>query len=171
MSRRSTSKALVMSKGPIATVIRAVEPTPEPPLADLLHRATQVLDHLLSQCAAMRDASLTARQYAVLCAIARHEGGSQTILTGATSIDRSTLSDIIRRLKKRGWIVRQKSRSDSRAYKVFLTAEGLKVLSMAHDVVATTEKHFISMLRPQLRQPFMASLTALAQAKPHPANA
>ena len=85
----------------------------------------------------------TPRQYAILDAIDRGAGEgtlSQTDLVAATSIDRSTLSDVIRRLQGRGFVHRRRTKEDARAYNVKLTATGAARLKRARPVAATVEK-------------------------------
>ena len=67
---------------------------------------------------------VTARQALVICVLAAHPGVSQTELVGCTSIDRSTLADIVRRLVRHGFCQRKRTKEDERAYAVKLTAVG-----------------------------------------------
>jgi MarR family transcriptional regulator, temperature-dependent positive regulator of motility len=92
----------------------------------LLHRAGQCAEELFQ--AEIGDADLTARQLAVLTAVAEEEGLSQTGIVERTGIDRSTLADIVRRLSKKGLLQRRRTREDARAYAVKLTGEGEKLL-------------------------------------------
>lgn len=51
---------------------------------------------------------------------------SQIEITQSTGIDRSTLSELIRRLVGRGLVTRERSQSDARAYDVKLTTLGIE---------------------------------------------
>ncbi len=88
----------------------------------LLHRVGQCAEELFQ--AEIGDADLTARQLAVLTAVAQEEGLSQTGIVERTGIDRSTLADIVPRLSKKGLLQRRRTREDARAYAVKLTDEG-----------------------------------------------
>jgi MarR family transcriptional regulator, temperature-dependent positive regulator of motility len=78
----------------------------------LLHRAKQAVELLFVQSAAGID--LTPRQLLILMMVADHEGLSQTDLTEHTGVDRSTMADVVRRLKSKGWIQRRRTREDAR---------------------------------------------------------
>jgi DNA-binding MarR family transcriptional regulator len=92
----------------------------------LLHRASQRAAEIFG--IETRDFDITARQYAVMVAIAQHEGLSQTDLVRATGIDRSTLADVVQRLLKRGLIERERTMQDGRTYAVSLSAAGRELL-------------------------------------------
>lgn len=77
-------------------------------LFDLIHRAGQITD-----AAYVNEAStegLTPRQLAALRVIERHPGCSQTYIVEQTGIDRSTLADIIKRMKVDGMLTRRKTK-------------------------------------------------------------
>ena len=98
-------------------------------LVHLLHRASQVADDLF---AGAQDAGdLTPRQFAVLATIAARDGLSQTQIVDLTGVDRSTMADIVHRLKQKGLITRQRSRLYARAYSVRLSQSGRKTLEAA----------------------------------------
>lgn len=66
----------------------------------LLHRTHQAVGQLF--VTGMQTNDLTPRQLAVLVAVAENEGLSQTDLVERTGIDRSTLADVVKRLKGKG---------------------------------------------------------------------
>jgi DNA-binding MarR family transcriptional regulator len=103
-------------------------------LIAVTHRAGQIAEALFDQAFARRD--ITARQAQLLQAIAQVEGCNQTNLVAATAIDRSTLSDICRRLARKGLITRRRSRKDTRAWIMRLTPEGEAVLRRAQAAAA-----------------------------------
>lgn len=88
----------------------------------LLHRASQCVEEQFGM--ELGDTGLTPRQLAIMTSLADNEGVSQTALVDLTGVDRSTLADIVRRLQKRGWLQRRRTREDARAYAVKLTPEG-----------------------------------------------
>jgi DNA-binding MarR family transcriptional regulator len=98
----------------------------------LLHRASQRATEIFAL--ETRTFDITARQYAVLTAVAQHEGLSQTDLVRLTGIDRSTLADVVQRLLRRGIIEREKTTRDGRTYAVSLTARG-------HEILETLKPH------------------------------
>jgi DNA-binding MarR family transcriptional regulator len=58
---------------------------------------------------------ITAPQAFVLLAVAARDDTNLISLVIDTGIDRSTMSDIARRLEKQGWLRRRRSRDDARA--------------------------------------------------------
>lgn len=70
---------------------------------------------------------VTARQASVLSVLLEKEGVSQTHIVEMTSIDRSTLADVVRRLVLKGLVTRRRTKEDRRAYAVRLTANGRRV--------------------------------------------
>ena len=103
-------------------------------ISHLLHRANQVATERFSK--AIGDSDLTPRQVAVLGIVATNEGVSQTGIVAASGIDRSTMADIVRRLVKRGLLARRRSKQDTRAYNVTLTAEGRRLLTATMPILA-----------------------------------
>jgi DNA-binding MarR family transcriptional regulator len=102
-----------------------------------IHRAEQAAALLFSENVA---AKMTVRQAVVLKAVLDTPGCSQTDLVNATGVDRSTLADIVRRLQRRGWLQRRRTKEDARAYAVQLTPEGHKALQSARHAATKTEK-------------------------------
>src|SRR5438128_585565 len=88
----------------------------------LLHLALQfALDLYVKEVGA---SSITQRQYAVLCAVAAHEGLSQIELVRFTGIDRSTLAQLVSRMIGKGLLARERSSTDNRINAVRLTDAG-----------------------------------------------
>ena len=106
-------------------------------LLSQVHRAEQAAALLFAKNSA---AKMTVRQAIVLKAVLDNSGGSQTDLVRATGVDRSTLADIVRRLQRRGWLQRRRTKEDARAYAVQLTPEGHKALQSARQAATKTEK-------------------------------
>lgn len=99
----------------------------------LLHRAAQSVGEVFD--AVIGDKGLTPRQLIVLATVADNEGLSQTGIVYRTNIDRSTTADIVKRLQRKGWLQRRRTKEDARAYTVRLTDEGRRVLRSAEPPV------------------------------------
>lgn len=113
-----------------------------------IHRVNQTASELFAEAVgggptAVRDGP-TLSQFFVLRAVRGAPGGSQTVLTEATNIDRSTLANIARLLKKKGWINRKRSADDCRAYIIKLTDEGERVLKAAEKAATAAERKLLS---------------------------
>jgi DNA-binding MarR family transcriptional regulator len=112
----------------------------------LLHRAGQLAEDNFARL--IGELGITARQVAVLAAVAGLENPSQTKLCQTTGIDRSTLADIVRRLVSRGLLARRRTRDDARAYAVRLTPEGEKVLATALPILERSSGALLTPLTP-----------------------
>jgi DNA-binding MarR family transcriptional regulator len=127
----------------------------------LLHRAGQRADSLF---AGHVGDGLTPRQFAVLQAVAEADGLSQTGITAATCIDRSSTADLVRRLVSHGWLLRRRTRRDARLYAVRLTPAGRRVWSEAAPALRATEETLLSSLTMAERVAFAKALAAIASA-------
>jgi DNA-binding MarR family transcriptional regulator len=104
--------------------------------------------------AAMSGYGLTARQALMLRAVADNPDCSQHVLVTKTGVDRSTASDIVKRLKAKGLIERARSKDDARRYEMRLTADGRKALSHAERAAKSVEQKLIK------KVPSLAALDA-----------
>lgn len=96
---------------------------------DLLHRVGQYAHTLFLSEISARE--LTLRQFLVLVAVSQDEGLSQAELVEKTGIDRSTTTELIRRLVRKGLLQRRRTKEDARAYAVKLTEQGWLELQAA----------------------------------------
>jgi DNA-binding MarR family transcriptional regulator len=129
----------------------------------LLHRAGQCAGEIF--LTEMGAADLTPRQYAVLVTVSLWEGLSQTELVEKTGIDRSTLADIVRRMLKKGYLQRRRTKEDARAYAVKLTDEGWNALKAADPLVKRVDDKILSTLAsPQQRDRFLEDLNTIVNA-------
>ena len=130
-------------------------------LGHSLHRASQYMDDLFAT--ASSDHDLTARQLIILEIVARSEKPSQTDICQLSGIDRSTIADMVRRLVKKGYLGRRRSRTDARRYAVQLTDEGRKALERALPIARDVEARVIAMLNEKHRPHFLAGLERLLE--------
>ena len=131
--------------------------------AHLLHRAQQRASDMTAQ--ALRAHGLTPRQFAVLQALQRNDGVTQTELVKQTGIDRSTLADMLSRLSKRRLVQSRRTEQDQRANSVRITSEGAAALNNVAPKVAEAEQRMLESLPPELRDNFVNALKMLAAQK------
>jgi DNA-binding MarR family transcriptional regulator len=79
---------------------------------------------------------LTADQYVILTALAEGEGVTQKELVRRTDSDANTMSEMLGRLERRGFVTRERDADDGRARRVSLTASGREVQRRAWDGIA-----------------------------------
>ena len=125
----------------------------------LLHRAHQAVDHLFD--AGMKANGLTARQLAVLVTVSQNEGLSQTDIVERTGVDRSTLADVVKRLKRKGLLQRRRTKEDARAYAVTLTEQGKQVLRAAEPLERRVDERILDALPAKRRAEFMDALASI----------
>lgn len=125
----------------------------------LLHRAHQAVDHLFD--AGMKANGLTARQLAVLVTVSQNEGLSQTDIVERTGVDRSTLADVVKRLKRKGLLQRRRTKEDARAYAVTLTEQGKQVLRAAEPLGRRVDERILDALPAKRRAEFMDALASI----------
>jgi DNA-binding MarR family transcriptional regulator len=125
----------------------------------LFHRAVQTVTEIYQ--AEMASYDLTARQYAVLFALAHSEGLSQSKLVDATGIDRSTMADIVRRMLKKGIVQRKRDKEDARAYDVKITEEGTRLFKTVTPIVNRIEEKLLSSLSGKRVDEFIESLSTI----------
>jgi DNA-binding MarR family transcriptional regulator len=109
-------------------------------LGPLLRRASRSAEAALAK--ALEDFyPLTPRQYDLLEAIGTGTR-TQAELAAVTGVDRSTMSEVLRRLEAQKLVKRPYSRSDSRERKVSLTSSGSETLAKVSKAVRDAEEQF-----------------------------
>ncbi|MFC4459993.1 MarR family winged helix-turn-helix transcriptional regulator [Pseudonocardia nematodicida] len=84
---------------------------------------------------------LTSPQFAVLHALAHEDGLDQTTLGERSSLDRTTVAQIVTRLARHGFVVRERDELDGRRNVVNLTSAGRSAYTKAsHEAYAINEK-------------------------------
>jgi DNA-binding MarR family transcriptional regulator len=139
-------------KGPVDILSRSP--------SHLLHKVLQLALDIYAE--ETGKGALTQRQYAVLAAASTTEGASQTDLVNMTGIDRSTLADMVARMIEKGWLARERSKTDARAKTVRLTDKGSAALKEIAPKVAAADERILSSLVASRRSGFISALGALA---------
>jgi DNA-binding MarR family transcriptional regulator len=137
---------------------KALERSP----SHLLHRALQLALDIYAE--ETGPEAMTQRQYAVLAAVAAHEGLTQTDLVHATGIDRSTLADLVARMIGKSLIARERSTADARANTVRLTDTGRSALAATAPKVAAADERILKLLPARKRDAFLGVLYDMGRA-------
>jgi DNA-binding MarR family transcriptional regulator len=109
----------------------------------------------------IKDGGLTPRQLAVLITVASNEGLSQTGIVERTGVDRSTLADLVQRLKAKGLLERRRTEKDARAYAVTLTDKGRRVLRAVQPLAKKVDDQILAALPAKARGNFITSLRSI----------
>lgn len=126
----------------------------------LLHRVEQLAQDRFAQ---LVGDVITLRQFTVLAAIEASPGLKQSDLVRATSIDRSTLADLLARMEKRGWVDRTTSLLDARAQSVHLSDSGRSVLSGTSKHARAADAAILDALPRTKRKTFLNILAKLSK--------
>ena len=157
MSKAKT-KAGTKKSAKKSAAMRTLEHSP----SHLLHRALQLALDIYGE--ETGPDAVTQRQYAVLSAVAAHEGLTQTDLVRATGIDRSTLADLVARMIGKQLLGRERSTADARANTVRLTDTGRAALDSAAPRVAAADERILKLLPARKRDAFLSVLGDLSRA-------
>jgi len=130
-------------------------------LFHILHRAEQRAKTLFAEEA--RGLELTVRQLVILDVVKANENLMQTDIVDATGIDRSTVTELIGRMVKRGLLMRQRSTRDARAYVIRISDEGLARLEAAEEASRRAGRRFLDSVPAEQRSDFIAGLQSAAQ--------
>ena len=108
----------------------------------------------------------TPRQFAILLSVYQNPGLNQTDLVRLIGIDRSTLTELLRRMIARGMLRRERRAADRRNKALFMTALGKDVLTRALPAVARAQEQIMEPIPPDQRATVMDALGLLAGVGP-----
>jgi DNA-binding MarR family transcriptional regulator len=173
-TRNNKPAAKAVAKGvnvqkPKPTKKAGALPAFEGSASHLLHRAEQSATDIFSRIAPA--GMLTPRQYAILAAIEENQGLSQTGLVENTGIDRSTLADIVRRMLDKGFVQRERTADDARAYAVRLTRKGTNMLKRMRPFADEVDRQIVNAIPTEHRKVFLSVLDQMVQTLATPKKA
>ena len=125
----------------------------------LLHRVHQRVTELFQE--KMAGINLTARQYVVLVTAAENDGASQQDIIDATGIDRSTVSQIMQTMIRKGLVKRKRTKEDARAYAITLTEHGRDVLKTSESIVTGVDEALMGALPSTRAKTFIDNLRSI----------
>ena len=140
------------------------------PARHLSHRA----GFLLAQLGAHRHRrfaerlaplDLHPRHFAMLSQLAVNEGQSQQALSRALGMHRSAMVALVDDLEQRGLAERRRDPVDRRAYTLFLTGAGHKLLADLEQLAEDDETDLLSALDPSERSQLISLLQRLAESQ------
>ena len=126
-----------------------------------LHRATHATLHALTT--RLADLDLPAADINVLANMADGVGRTVGALATATATRPSTLTSLLDRLTRRGYIMRQSDPADRRSFVVVLTPDGLAAARRAAEAIAALERQALATVTPAQRAGFHALIDALTK--------
>ncbi len=106
---------------------------------------------------------LTPLQFSILWTLRENPGIDQITLAQAVALDRTTCSNIVIRLERKGSIRRKTDPANKRAKLLQLTASGARLLESAEAPMDRVQVKLIEPLSAQERKAFVACLEKLAE--------
>jgi DNA-binding MarR family transcriptional regulator len=126
-----------------------------------LHRATHATLYALTT--ALADLDLPAADIDVLAILADGAGRTVGALATATATRPSTLTSLLDRLTRRGYIARELDHADRRSFLISLTPAGRAVAERAAAAIAELERQALATMTPAQRAGFHALIDALTE--------
>ncbi|MFJ8804064.1 MarR family winged helix-turn-helix transcriptional regulator [Streptomyces sp. NPDC102487] len=128
-------------------------------IGHLIRRAEQVHTALWSQHVSRE---ITSQQFAVLNALSRQPGVDQRTLARLTSLDRSTVNQMVRRLTDQGHVSQLRDTADRRRTLLELTATGSDLLAALIPPAEAINAQILQMLPEEQRAVTLDSLRRIA---------
>lgn len=107
---------------------------------------------------------ITPVQYGLLTILSTNPNSDQVTLGHALGIDRTNVADVLRRLARRGLIVRDRSKVDRRAVVAKLTKSGEALVADMHPAMARAQERLLAVLDTAERDAFFNTIMKLLEA-------
>ena len=101
----------------------------------LLFMAQQKLRTYINNALSEGDIKTTLSQTGILFLLRQEDGQSMTQLSKALDIDNSTLTGLIDRMERSGFVTRRPGDSDRRAFRISITPQGVKESNRAGPLI------------------------------------
>jgi DNA-binding MarR family transcriptional regulator len=131
-------------------------------LISLIHR-----NHVIALNNRLKPRGLSAGQFPVLMFLSRREGITQETLARHFHIDKATIARAVRRLEDDGFISRRTDPDNRRAFALFLTEKGKRVMEEILGLEAEWEEDLLSILQDHERGDLIVHLRTLARHSIH----
>lgn len=126
-----------------------------------LRRVTRAID--LRSRTLLQDHGLTTPQLLTLLAVARLQPVTATAVAREVHLGQPTVTGILSRLERRGWIQRARAERDRRSVSISLTESGQQALEKAPSLLAPRFREMFRQLQDWEQTQLLASLQRLAQ--------
>jgi MarR family transcriptional regulator, organic hydroperoxide resistance regulator len=140
-----------------------IDDAPQPGVVLALHRAT----HATLQALAVRlaELDLPASEINVLANLAGHAPLTVGALAAATATRPTTLTSVLDRLVRRGYVARDVDPADRRSFLISLTPAGQQAAGTVSAAVRGLERDALTRVSPAQRAGFFAVIDALSEAQ------
>jgi MarR family transcriptional regulator, organic hydroperoxide resistance regulator len=138
-----------------------IDKTPSPGVVLGLHRATHATLQVLS--ARLAGLDLPASEINVLASLAGHRPLTVGALATATATRPTTLTSVLDRLARRGYVMRESDPADRRSFLISLTRAGQQAAATISAAVSELEQAALAGVSPAQRDGFFAVVDALSE--------
>jgi MarR family transcriptional regulator, organic hydroperoxide resistance regulator len=138
-----------------------IDGAPSPGVVLGLHRATHATLQALSARLARLD--LPASEINVLASLAGHRPLTVGALATATATRPTTLTSVLDRLARRGYVMREVDPADRRSFRISLTPAGQQAAATISAAVSELERAALAGVSPAQRAGFFAVVDALSE--------
>lgn len=111
---------------------------------------------------------VTRQQIALLIALSQHPNASQNAVVAVTGIDKGTLREMLGRMIKGGWVIRNRDPNDARAWTLNVTDSGRVLLNERIEQVVRAQDAILEPLPEELRPVFLHCLRVLVGLEANP---
>lgn len=131
---------------------------------NLIRRMYQISVSVFEKAMKHNGIDLTPVQFATLATLRDNAGIDQATVAGMVAYDRPTIGSVIDRLETRGLLRREVNPNDRRARLVWITDDGIALLSQAFPVVRAMQSDMLTGLSEDEKATFIALAAKLAEA-------
>ncbi len=111
----------------------------------------------------LRHLDMTSEQWVVLARLWELEGLNQKELAEKIHKDQANTTRILDKVVKKGWVRRLPSADDRRAYRIYLTDEGKRIVETTYPVVLTVKETLAKGVTPRERETLLTLLHKISQ--------
>lgn len=111
---------------------------------------------------ALAPLGVTPRAFGVLSNLAAAEGQTQQQLADALGMHRNNMVDLVDQMENAGWIRRERSSADRRAFALRLTPSGRAIVRRVNDQVPLIDRQLAARLTPAERSALLDVLQRVA---------
>jgi DNA-binding MarR family transcriptional regulator len=134
---------------------------PDIPLGALISLIRR--NHVIALNIRLKPLGLSAGQFPILMFLSRKEGIPQETLARHFHIDKATIARAVRRLEDDGFVIRRIDPGNRRAYGLFLTVKGKRVMDELLAIEADWEEELLAVLPERERDDVIRLLRILAE--------
>ncbi|HPR79153.1 MAG TPA: MarR family winged helix-turn-helix transcriptional regulator, partial [Candidatus Limiplasma sp.] len=106
---------------------------------------------------------LSGIHFILLLALSHHNGASQEAMADHLMMEKTTIAKSVKMLEKNGYLRRERSLRDRRAYQVYLTPQGEALIPVIRRAVRDWEDDVTRDLDPQAHAALEKALRAMAE--------